>query len=282
MDAENSWIEIVGRGHDLVGLRRLFEKAGLGVMVETSVGSQESGILVMADDDGLTSARLVGPMVDQWLLPVDSPRFAAILLNPRIKALNGHCRLLDPNFGGVRAVAVGVFDGISLAKFVLPDQQKLRTGSTLGWHQTHAASLADRMVLVEADDLCALVVETLSEPPSWTSIYACFETIKHDHSVGDLVQAKLITKQQLKAFGAAANNITARAEGARHGHTKKNQKLSAHQQLELMTLSEAEELHRQVVTRYLDRKTGHTTGFEVCDWMNDAPRFGISPFQREL
>ncbi len=282
MDVAGSWIEIEGSGHDLVGMRRLFEKANVGISLEASVPSCEEGILVVAQEDGLNEARLVGPIVDQWLQPVFNPRIAGVILGPRVRALNGHCRLLDPNFGGVRAVAVRVSDGVHKAHFVLPDQRKTRAGSTLGRHEKQFESLAVRMELIESDDLVGLVVETLSEPPTWNSIYACFETIKHDQLIGDLVQAKLITKVQLAEFNKAANNITARIEGARHGKTKANQNLSAEQQLALMTLAEAEELHRQVVNRYLDLKTGHATAFEVCDWMVDQPRFGIDPYTAKL
>ncbi len=282
MNLPNSWIEIEGSTHDLVGLRRLFNEIEVGIRVDTSVSSYVDGVLVVAKSVGRGSARLIGEKIDEWLLPADSARFAEALVTPHLKALNGHCRLLDPNFGGVRAVKVGVLEGFNIQVFAFPKPQKNRAGSTLGRHEKQVSSLPARMRLIKSDELCAFVVETLSEPPTWSGIYACFETIKHDPDIGDLVKSKLITKDQNTEFNKAANNITNREEGARHGHTKTNKKLTISEQIELMTLSEAEELHRQVVNRYLDFKTDQYTAFEVCDLMNDAPRFGIHPYRYQL
>ena len=93
----------------------------------------------------------------------------------------------------------------------------------------------------------------------------------------------MVTIDQEKAFGEAANNRTDRKSGSRHGQTKQNLKnVTPRKYLEMMTLLEARELHRQVVARYLDLKTGHRTAYEVVDNINERMSFGLDEFKHDL
>lgn len=275
-----SHISFEATNHDILGLKRLFEGTNCGISVDTDLIIKTNDVVISAEEEGSSVARLMGDRVFQLILPIEDMRHARAIIDPFIDVINGLGRGYDPSFQGIEAVGATIIDG-GISKYViLPVYSAPKSGSTLGCHANQVASLEARLNLIEADDDVRFVVETLAEKPTWNGIGAAFETMRHALNVKKLSDAKIMTSEQEKEFGKAANNLTDRAEGARHGKTKSNQNLPFNELIKLMTLNEAIELHRQAVNRYLDTMTGHKTAYEICDWMNDKPRFGLHGYKR--
>jgi hypothetical protein len=239
---------------------------------------------------GRTCGILYGEDVSFHLNPASNEGAVRFYARGVIERLNILVAALDPNFEYLEGKSAATWpDG-----YYFGDQTKIvetdltvpkheRSGSTLGRHVSLGRSLKARQELLWNDKCAALVMETLTERPTWNAIYAAFETMKHDLEVRDLYKAGLMTKEQENAFGKAANNRTDRITGARHGINKQNQKhdnITDH--MAMMTLLEARELHRQAVHRYLDSKTGHRTGYEVVDNIGERMGFGLNEWVRDL
>lgn len=268
---------------DVVGLRRLLNASDLGLSVHSHLESSEIGVLVVPDVKGRSEAYLSGEMIDFTMSPANDEGAARLMARPIIGKLNALASGLDPNFRPIRAISAVInppLDPFGKArKYDLSTKEKERTGSTLGRHIKQFESLVSRAELTENDKYVALVMDTLIEPASWTAIAAAFETIKTNMGVKELKTAKLCTKTQESEFGKAANNRTDRVSGSRHGITKKNEKMTYLDHLAMMNLHEARELHRQVVNRYLDKKTGHRTAYEPVDTLGFPQlRFGLDSY----
>ncbi|MGB3456553.1 MAG: hypothetical protein WBA35_09350 [Litorimonas sp.] len=283
-------ILVEGAAQDIVGIAALLENAEIGIALIPSISLETRGAITEPERLGPTTGVLHGDEIAFQLNPASNDEAVRYSAHGIIDRLNVLVAALDPNFEYVRGVEATAYPGgyylgdhTSTVVVDLQPAKPERSGSTLGRHPSLRKSLKARQDLLWNDDYAALVMQTLAEKPTWNAIYAAFETMKTDLGVRKLHEAGLVTQEQEAAFGKAANNRTDRMTGSRHGKTKANAKHdNIMDQLTMMTLLEARELHRQAVHRYLDQKTGHTTGYEVVDNIGQLMRFGLAEWVRDL
>lgn len=279
-----------GAAQDIVGVAKLLEASDIGLTFDSQLASTTEGAITKPERLGSANGILHGEELSFHLNPASNDGAVRYFAAGVTERLNILAAALDPNFEYLQGVTATVYPGGyylgNTTETVLVDLQPKRperTGSTLGRHESLGKSLKARQELIWNDKYAGLVMETLAERPTWNAIAAAFETMKTDLDVGKLSLANLMTAEQENEFGKAANNRTDRMSGSRHGITAKNQKLDTiKDHFQMMTLLEARELHRQAIHRYLDRKTGHVTGYEVVDNIGYRMAFGLHEWKRSL
>lgn len=267
--------------HDIVGLRKLLASSDLDLTVWSNLETIDEGIMVKAPTEGIALAHLSGPVIESAIGQVRNWNVAKLLLKPIIARINALASTLDPNFRGVYPVGglIRIPSGPNV-HFSYEETIPSKTISTLGRHEKQFESLKDRWELADGDDTICLIMDSFLEPPTWNAIAACFENIEYYLGAGraKLHEHKLMYPEQENEFGNAANNRVDRKSGSRHGKKAQNQKFSIEEQAEWMNLKEARELHRQVVSRFLDSLTGHRTAYEPLDSINEILRFGLDTY----
>lgn len=281
-------ILVQGAAQDIVGVSRLLQAAGGNLQLDSNISYKEEGILAIPESLGMATGYLYGSEVEFHLGPAMNEGAVRFFAPAIVERLNLLAAALDPNYQFLEAVAayippIGDYfskDIVEVSLVTIPAERK---GSTLGRHPKQLESIEARQKLYWESEAARLVMESLIERPTWNAIYAAFETIKTDLGIRKLADKNLAVKQQEEAFNEAANNRTDRKSGSRHGQTKNNLKnVTPRKHLEMMTLLEARELHRQVVARYLDSKTGHRTAYEVIDNIDGRMGFGLDVFEHDL
>lgn len=281
-------ILVSGAAQDIVGVARLLAAADANMTLKSNIAFAVDGILAVPERLGDATGFLYGPEVESHLVPAMNKGAVRFFAPAIVDRLNLLAAALDPNYKfleGVKAYISPIRNYFSDSPIVIDliITKAERKGSTLGRHPNQYESLEARQKLYWTSEPARLVMETLVERLTWNGIYAAFETIKTDLGVGKLVQSHLLLKKQEKAFNEAANNHTDRKSGARHGQTKANLKrVTPLKHLEMMSLLEARELHRQVICRYLDRKTNHQTAHEIVDNIGPHMGFGLDKFKHDL
>jgi len=281
-------ILVQGAAQDIVGVSRLLKAAGSDLQLESDIPYTEDGIFAVPERLGLATGVLYGPEVEFHLSPAMNQGAIRLFAPAIVERLNLLAAALDPNYQFLEALVayitpIGDYFSKNVVEVSLITIPAERKGSTLGRHPKQLESMEARQKLYWESDAARLVMESLIERPTWNAIYAAFETIKTDLNVRKLVNAHLAIKKQEEAFNEAANNRTDRKSGARHGQTNANLKrVTPRKHLEMMSLLEARELHRQVICRYLDMKTKHRTAYEVVDNIGQRMGFGLDEFKHDL
>lgn len=143
-----------------------------------------------------------------------------------------------------------------------------RRGITVDRHPRLAEVRNSRVALMTSMPLAAYAASVIAGQPNWADYYRLLEDIAGERgtTLDKLTDVGLAKRPALNAFKAAANN---RAFG-RHGASKRDTTID---QSTLMTLLEAREFVRGVVTKWLDAQCGDVM---PTDRVDGGPlRFGL-------
>ncbi|MQQ34588.1 hypothetical protein GE543_09500 [Pseudomonas sp. SZ57] len=187
-----------------------------------------------------------------------------------IAPLNGYATLTDSNFKPVVPVSVswtsdGASGGASFESFVsnLPTRAIVSRRHDLIEHL-----MPSRVSFMSNNPLAAYAAAVIAGRPSWADYYRLLEDIAGHRgtTLDKLTKIGLAERRSLDEFKRAANN---RISG-RHGASKRDESVS---QENLMTLTEAREFTRRVITAWFDRECGGRLPRDRVD--GEALRFGL-------
>lgn len=265
-------VKIMLDGHvdDLYALALLFPKGVLpGLFIVTHITGIKDGLLDRVQNADHRETYLTG---DGCLSLIDAHGLEELLWEAReiIAPLNGYAVLADSNFKPVVPVSVSCKQkaGSRYAVFGSPGSNRPTRLIATNRHDLIRELLPTRVTFMSENPLAAYAAAVIAEQPSWADYYRLLEDIAGHRgtTLDKLSEAGLAERRALNGFKLAANN---RAFG-RHGLSKRNTSLS---QGALMSLLEAREFVRTVVSRWLDIECG---GRMPRDRVDGGPlRFGL-------
>ena len=263
-------IYLSGFPEDLFTLALLFPEGRLEDLYVTSqVQGGRDGIMHRVTDATQTETILRGPGCRRLadVTGFDTARWTALEI---LAPLNGFATLADSNFVPIDVVRAS-FEGAerwgSFDLRALTPQRRERLIAA-DRHQAQRDAMAARVRLMSEDPLAAYAGAVIAGPPSWTDYYRLLEDIagRFEVRIDRLHQTGLATHGQQRAFTRAANN---RLFG-RHGESGRS---FEGDQRDLMTLLDAKEFVRRVVSAWLDRLCGDYMPRDRVD--GPALRFGL-------
>jgi len=264
-------VKIALQGHvdDLYALSLLFpEGAYPGLHVITQIVGTKVGLFDRVTNaefratflTGATCLPIIGAAVPEagWM--------ASEILAP----LNGYAAIADSNYKPVFPTSASwtTADGGGHATFTGPIRNEPKRLITAARHDADQGLMPSRITFMLENPLAAYAATTIADQPSWAIYYHLLEDIAgfRKTTLDKLDTAGLAKREALNAFKCAANNRTF----GRHGSSKRDANLEQH---ELMSLREAREFVRSVVTAWLDLECGNHMPRDRVD--GGPLRFGL-------
>ncbi|MGO4321646.1 hypothetical protein [Pseudomonas sp. KB_12] len=246
-------IELDGHVDDLYTLSLLFpEGAYPGFHVVTRLIGEKDGLLDRVKNIACRDTYLTGDACLP-LISVNGAREMGWTAHDMIAPLNGYAALTDSNFKPVVPVSVtwmseGASGGASFES-VVPNLPTRAIVSRR--HESIEQLMPSRVDFMLSNQLAAYAATVIAGRPSWADYYRLLEDIAgyRGTTLDKLTRSGLADRRPLDEFKRAANN---RISG-RHGASKRDKSTV---QEDLMTLTEARELIRRVVTAWLDLECG--------------------------
>lgn len=259
-----------GHVDDLYTLSLIFpESRSPDHFVVTEILGIKDRALDRVSDPSNMSTYASGPA---WLRILRQPSPEATLWAARavLAPLNGYAVLADSNYRPVWPVSAA-YEVHGAAGEVIFPQPQLKTPRrliTVDRHQGLRDARDARVALMSSDPLAQRASATIGAAPNWADYYRLLEDIAGDLSTAldKLDGIGLARREALKAFKQAANNDPL----GRHGASKRSRNIDTKS---LMTLLEAREFMRGVVTRWMDQKCGNKMPTDRVD--GGALRFGL-------
>ena len=264
-------IEVTGRSQDIVGLSRVFDgSANTDFVVRTCIEHEtiNNGFLQVASNfQAFGSVEGDGVKI---LCVSKDPRALRSLAKQALEPMNACAKLLNPNYRDVLATKVTVSSKIGDWSVNLYEKAETTAIVTMGWHESHRTMLSERVKLVQTNPIVYRVVSKLSQTPSWTNFYRIFEDIAEDQgtSINQLHSTGFLTPVQNNQFKKAANSSRKLEDDPRHGLAKISFEGDPS---ELMNISEAYQLTRDVVNKWINEKVGNILPREVIDYIGSGP-----------
>lgn len=254
-DMTKTIVKIVLDGHvdDLYTLSLLFpEGAYPGLHVVTRLVGEKEGLLDRVKNAACRDTYLTGDACLP-LISVNGAREMGWTAHDIIAPLNGFAALTDSNFLPVMPVSVSwMSNGSSGGASFESVASDLPTRAIVSRrHESIEQLMPSRVGFMSSNQLAAYAAAVIAGQPSWADYYRLLEDIAgHRKTTLDkLTKSGLAERRPLDEFKRAANN---RIFG-RHGASKRDNSVV---QEDLMTLTEAREFVRRVVTAWLDLECG--------------------------
>jgi hypothetical protein len=264
-------IKLKGHVDDLYTLGLLFpEGAYQDLHVMTGITGEKSGTLDRVTGTQNRETYVTGDGCSP-LSDYSGPEEAGWIAREIIAPLNGYAVLAESNFTPVVPVSATIEDDGRMIMMAFGSSQKpdrpIRA-ITASRHPLIAQLLPSRVDYMTTNPLAAYAAAVIAGAPSWADYYRVLEDIAgyRGTSLDKLPDAGLAKRRALNAFKMAANN---RVFG-RHGASKRDPNIL---QDTLMTLNEAREFVRGVVSTWLDLECGDRMPRDRVD--GGPLRFGL-------
>jgi hypothetical protein len=261
-------IYINGHVDDLYALSILFSERNSPLLhVVTSITGAKDGMLDRVENADQTETYVTGNGCLP-LIQANGIEEAGWIAHEIIAPLNGYAALADSNFRPTIPISACWSGSTSM---IFGSSVSLNRPTRLiatNRHSLLAELLQSRVEYMIQNPLGAYAAAIISATPSWAEYYRLLEDIA-GHSgttLEKLDETKLANQEALKAFKKAANQ---RAFG-RHGMSKRNASIP---QESLMSLLEAREFVRNVVSAWLDKECGGRMPLDRVD--GGTLRFGL-------
>ena len=263
---------VEGHADDLYALHLLFpEGAYDGLHVVTALQGQKDGSLDRVTDSSDRTTYVTGDGCAS-LLEANNYGAAGWVAREILAPLNGYAVLADSNYKPVWPVSAECSGSNGISTYMIFGESESKAPRRLisvARHELLASTRNCRVELMTSKPLAAYAALVVAAQPNWADYYRLLEDIAGDcaSALDKLYEVGLAERPALKAFKAAANN---RAFG-RHGASRRNTSVD---QSALMTLLEAREFVRSVVTKWFDSHCGDRM---PTDRVDGGPlRFGLN------
>lgn len=263
-------MRLAGRPEDLLTLALLFpEGAYPDAEVRTAIASAKEGAMDRVVDATDPTTVLAGSICLR-LLDAHDPHSATWIAREILAPLNGYAALADANFTPVVAVSAEIVRNGMTTWITFDNAAPIRPRGLISAarHPALRERMASRVDLMTQNPLAAYAALVIAGEPSWTDYYRLLEDIAWAKAttIDKLHGTGLVKQKPLKEFTKAANNRAF----ARHGLSKRDPDLV---QEDMMTLLEAREFVRQVVSAWLDDLCGDRMPRDRVD--GPSLRFGL-------
>jgi len=248
-------VNIVLDGHvdDLYALSLLFPKgAHPSFHIVTKLTGVKDGLLDRVQNADCRDTFLTGDGCLS-LIEVKGPQEMEWVASEILAALNGYAVLADSNYDPVIPVSVSWEGATSsgCATFGSANINRPTRCISTNRHDLIHQLMHIRVDFMKNNPLAAYAATVIAGQPSWADYYRLLEDIAGHRgtTLDKLTRSGIAERRPLDGFKMAANN---RLSG-RHGASKRDTSLK---QDDLMTLTEAREFVRSVVTAWLDLECG--------------------------
>ena len=139
-----------------------------------------------------------------------------------IATVVGWAKLIDPEFMTIKlnsvqhTISADAGGGGGSANGDSPAENKQHTH--LARHPNVIKFARETLDLAQSDDAVNFVMNVMTQPVGWTSLYLIFETIRHDVGGEDAIRdlGDGYSRAQVSGFRNGANNNRSLAQGSRH------------------------------------------------------------------